>query len=159
MFVKMVLSLPPRQSSCLPWWQRRPCPCPCGSCAAAAIRYYPCNALTSIIPVIVIFLSYAADVLQPQHRTAGFGFIIAAFSTGFMLGPLLGILLQPTTAALVAGGGALASITVVALAVPESRPPATATAGQETTGQLSEAACSTCHSAQKVRNCGGDCSA
>jgi MFS family permease len=98
--------------------------------------YYPCNALTSIISVIVVFLSYAADVLQPQHRTTGFGLIIAAFSTGFMLGPLLGSLLQPTAAALVAGGGCLASIAVVALTVPESRPPATAAATQETTTAL-----------------------
>ena len=86
-------------------------------------RYYPCNALTSIISTIVVYLSYTADVLAPQHRTAGFGLIIAAFSLGFMVGPLLGQLVEPTTAAIISGAGCLASIAVVTLAVPESRPP------------------------------------
>lgn len=97
---------------------------------ASLLWYYPCSALTSVVNSIVVFLSYTADVLQPQHRTAGFGLIIAAYSTGFMIGPQVAqlLLLDATTATLVAGGGCIAAFTVVLLAVPESRPPGSAAA-------------------------------
>lgn len=49
------------------------CLCGCCRCCCCAGRYYPCSALTSVVNSIVVFLSYTADVLQPQHRTAGFG--------------------------------------------------------------------------------------
>lgn len=60
------------------------------------------------------------------------GLIIAAYSTGFMIGPQVAqlLLLDATTATLVAGGGCIAAFTVVLLAVPESRPPGSAAAGQ-----------------------------
>lgn len=97
---------------------------------ASLLWYYPCSALTSVVNSIVVFLSYTADVLQPQHRTAGFGLIIAAYSTGFMIGPQVAqlLLLDATTATLVAGGGCIAAFTVVLLAVPDSRPPGSAAA-------------------------------
>lgn len=53
------------------------------------------------------------------------GLIIAAYSTGFMIGPQVAqlLVLDATTATLVAGAGCVAAATVVLLAVPESRPP------------------------------------
>jgi hypothetical protein len=50
-------------------------------------RYYPLNALTAAVSPVVAMLSYAADVLPPQQRTAGFGLITAAFSCGCVEGP------------------------------------------------------------------------
>eukprot|EP00879_Flechtneria_rotunda_P003588 GHRR01003823.1.p1 GENE.GHRR01003823.1~~GHRR01003823.1.p1 ORF type:complete len:579 (+),score=133.93 GHRR01003823.1:157-1893(+) len=95
------------------------------------IWYYPCNAITSVIPLVVVFLSYAADVLQPQLRTAGFGLIIAAFSTGFMIGPSVGSHLEPAVAALVAGCCTVVAIGIAAIGLPESlnKDTAAATAG------------------------------
>eukprot|EP00775_Hariotina_reticulata_P002210 gene2210-2525_t len=84
--------------------------------------YYPLNALTSAISSFVIFLSYAADILPPQHRTSGFGLIVASFMLGFMVGPFIGGYLTPSTAAATAVISCLATIGIVAVAVPESRP-------------------------------------
>ena len=100
-------------------------------CLYACSRYYPVSAVSGLVSSIVVLLSYTADVLQPRERTAGFGLVVAAFSLGFMSGPLLGRQLQPLTAAWVnlgcVGGAAL----LVLLVVPESLPPSVARTGGE----------------------------
>lgn len=45
-------------------------------------RYYPFNALTAVVAPIISFLSYTADTLRPELRTAGFGLVTASFSVG-----------------------------------------------------------------------------
>jgi hypothetical protein len=60
------------------------------------------------------------------------GLIIAAYSTGFMIGPQIAqlLVLDAITATLVAAGGVVAAFTIVLLAVPESRPPGSFAAGE-----------------------------
>jgi hypothetical protein len=60
------------------------------------------------------------------------GLIIAAYSTGFMIGPQIAqlLVLDAITATIVAGGGIIAAFTIVLLAVPESRPAGSAVTGE-----------------------------
>jgi DHA1 family tetracycline resistance protein-like MFS transporter len=88
--------------------------------------YYPASAVSGAVSTIVVCLSYCADKLAPRHRTAGFGLIIAAFSLGFVFGPGLGARLAPLAAAWVTLGATAVCGLAVAVAVPESLPPAVA---------------------------------
>ena len=62
-------------------------------------RYYPCQVLGSAISSSALFLAYVADLLPGEHRTTGFGLIMASFSLGFMAGPLVGGFAGPLPAA------------------------------------------------------------
>jgi len=90
------------------------------------LLYYPASAISGVVSSIVICLSYCADKLPPRHRTAGFGLIIAAFSIGFVFGPVIGARLLPAQAAWVTLAATAACGAAVAVAVPESLPPAVA---------------------------------
>ena len=70
----------------------------------ALLLYYPATVVSSLISSLVVCLSYTSDKLPPRHRTSGYGLIIAAFSLGFAVGPLLGAALAPASAAWVTLG-------------------------------------------------------
>jgi MFS family permease len=101
------------------------------ACNPPAPRYYPISAISGVVSSIVVMLSYTADVLQPQERTAGFGLVVAAFALGFMAGPQLAQVVTPVQAAWIAFGCCIAAIVLTALFVPESLPPSVAAASGE----------------------------
>jgi DHA1 family tetracycline resistance protein-like MFS transporter len=84
-----------------------------------------------MISCIVVMLSYSADILHPQERTAGFGLVVAAFALGYMLGPQVGRVIPPVQAAWVALGCCCAAVGLTVLFVPESLPPSVAAASGE----------------------------
>jgi MFS family permease len=98
------------------------------------LLYYPASAVSGVVSAIVVCLSYCADKLPARHRTAGFGLIIAAFSLGFVAGPVAGAALSARAAALLALAATAGCAAAVALAVPESLPPAVAALGERSAG-------------------------
>lgn len=79
--------------------------------------------LGSLVSSIPLCIAYAADRLSPAHRTPGFGLIIAAFSVGFMIGPVVGSYAAPVQAAWMCFGTIVACLVFCFLFVPESRLP------------------------------------
>ena len=73
---------------------------------------------------ISLCLAYVADLMPPQHRGASFGFIMASFSFGVVIGPLTGALLTPLQAAWVAVGACAFNCVYTAVLLPESLSPA-----------------------------------
>jgi len=57
------------------------------------------QALYGAFSCISLALAYVADRLQPQHRAAAFGYVMASLSIGVLVGPLLGGALAPVRAA------------------------------------------------------------
>ncbi len=62
-------------------------------------RYYPCAVLSSLVSSSAVAIAAVADVMPKQHRTMGFGLILSANSSGFMVGPLVGAFIAPLPAA------------------------------------------------------------
>ena len=62
------------------------------------------QALYGAFSCISLALAYVADRLQPQHRAAAFGYVMASLSIGVLVGPLLGGALDPVRAARADGG-------------------------------------------------------
>jgi MFS family permease len=54
------------------------------------IWYYIANGSTGLINWLAVALSSVADILRPQYRASGFGLILACFSLGFALSPMIG---------------------------------------------------------------------
>ena len=102
--------------------------------------YYPASVIAGAVPSLVACLSYTADVLPPRHRTGGFGLIIAAFSVGFIVGPLIGARIAPAAAAFTALGATAACAAAAALLVPESLPPGVAARAREAAAAAASAA-------------------
>ncbi|HEX8199435.1 MAG TPA: MFS transporter, partial [Isosphaeraceae bacterium] len=80
---------------------------------------------------ILVAQAYVADVTKPEDRARGLGLIGAAFGVGFVLGPLLGLLLVSPKVApewrlrlpfLVAGGFSMLAWILVVVRLPESLP-------------------------------------
>ncbi|KAK9787487.1 hypothetical protein WJX73_002756 [Symbiochloris irregularis] len=86
--------------------------------------YFPAQVLNGAFSSISIAMSYIADVIQPHNRAPVFGIIMACFYFGFLLGPLLGGLLDPVQCGVFAAGGLGACILWVILFLPETLPPA-----------------------------------
>ncbi len=82
------------------------------------------QALVGAFSCISICLAYVADLMPPQHRGASFGFILASFSFGVVIGPLTGALLLPLQAAWVAVSASALNLVYTALLLPESLSPA-----------------------------------
>ena len=82
------------------------------------------QALLGAFSCISICLASVADMVPPHHRAATFGFAMASFSSGVVVGPLVGGLLSPLTAAWVGAGGVLFNALYTLLFVKESLPPA-----------------------------------
>ena len=82
------------------------------------------QALLGAFSCISICLASVADMVPPHHRAATFGFAMASFSSGVVVGPLVGGLLSPLAAACVGAGGVLFNALYTLLFVKESLPPA-----------------------------------
>jgi DHA1 family tetracycline resistance protein-like MFS transporter len=52
--------------------------------------YYVASGCTGLVNWIAVALSALADVLSPNFRAPGFGLLLASFSLGFALSPMLG---------------------------------------------------------------------
>ena len=52
--------------------------------------YYVASGSTGLVNWIAVALSALADVLSPKFRAPGFGLLLASFSLGFALSPMLG---------------------------------------------------------------------
>jgi MFS family permease len=78
------------------------------------------QALVGAFSCISICLAYVADVMPARHRGATFGFIMASFSFGVVIGPMAGAVLSPLAAAWFAIGGAAFNCVYTALLLPES---------------------------------------
>ncbi|WP_240911570.1 MFS transporter [Paludisphaera soli] len=81
---------------------------------------------------IMVAQAYVADVTRPEHRARGMGMIGMAFGLGFVLGPLLGGLMQDLPLApgwhlrapfLAAAGFSTIALILVIARLPESLPP------------------------------------
>lgn len=84
------------------------------ACMQAAVGAFSC---------ISLCLAYVADKMPARHRGATFGFIMASFSFGVVIGPMAGALLSPLGAAWFAVGGAAFNCLYTALLLPESLSP------------------------------------
>lgn len=82
------------------------------------------QALLGAFSCISICLAYVADMMPPHHRAATFGFAMAAFSSGVVVGPMAGGLLSPLAAAGVGAGGVAFNAIYTLAFVKESLPPA-----------------------------------
>ncbi|KAK9805583.1 hypothetical protein WJX72_006405 [[Myrmecia] bisecta] len=82
--------------------------------------YFPAQALNGAFSSLTIALSFVSDLMQPRHRAATFGLILASFSVGVLIGPGLGGFLPPVWAAWGAIGGIGFAITYTAVVLPES---------------------------------------
>ncbi|MFI5908155.1 MFS transporter [Dactylosporangium sp. NPDC051541] len=74
---------------------------------------------------VTVVNAYIADVTEPEHRAKGFGYVGAAFSVGFVAGPVIGGLLGAVNPRLpFFAAAALAGVNALygALVLPESRP-------------------------------------
>ena len=80
------------------------------------------QALFGAFSSISISLAYTADLLAPRLRAPTFGFILASFSLGILLGPLLGANIPLPMASLLAVTGIGVCIAFVAVFMPESLP-------------------------------------
>eukprot|EP00891_Asterochloris_glomerata_P006385 jgi/Astpho2/6385/Aster-06047 len=82
--------------------------------------YYPASAVNGAISSLSISLAFVADLLAPQHRAACFGLIMASFSVGILVGPVMSRYLTAMTASYVAMGGVAFCLAYVAVMLPES---------------------------------------
>ncbi|EIE23230.1 MFS general substrate transporter [Coccomyxa subellipsoidea C-169] len=82
--------------------------------------YFPASALVGAFSCISICLAYVADVMPARHRGATFGFIMASFSFGVVIGPMAGAVLSPLAASWFAVGGAAFNCVYTVLLLPES---------------------------------------
>ncbi|CAL8465277.1 g4812 [Coccomyxa elongata] len=85
--------------------------------------YFPAQAAVGAFSCISLCLAYVADKMPARHRGATFGFIMASFSFGVVIGPMAGVLLSPLGAAWFAVGGAAFNCLYTALLLPESLSP------------------------------------
>jgi MFS family permease len=61
-------------------------------------RYYPVVALQGISSSFSLALTCVADMMRPEHRAASAAFILAMFSVGLIIGPVLGGLMSQMAA-------------------------------------------------------------
>jgi len=88
--------------------------------------YYSANAMTGLVNWIAVALSALSDVMPPKWRAASFGMILAGFSLGFALAPMLALMLDHFHVSLLS----LSMITIgffnTVVFFPETLPPETA---------------------------------
>lgn len=93
--------------------------------------YYGVGTLSGIINWIAIALSALADVLPRQWRAAGFGLLLAGFSLGFALSPILATLFNHFQVSVVAASVLTVAWFVTVLFLPETLPAATSAAARQ----------------------------
>jgi len=72
---------------------------------------------------IAISLSWIADVVSPQNRSAAFGIILAVFSLCMVVGPPTSTSMPQNTALLVSTGSSAVAVLYALVVLPESLPP------------------------------------
>lgn len=92
--------------------------------------YYGVGTLSGVINWIAIALSALADVLPRQWRAAGFGLLLAGFSLGFALSPILATLFNHFQVSVVAASVLTVAWFVTVLFLPETLPAATSAAAR-----------------------------
>ena len=99
----------------------------CTDVHLAALLWRQClcslQAAVGAFSCISLCLAYVADVMPARYRGATFGFIMASFSFGVVIGPMAGAQLSPVAAAWFAVGAAAFNCLYTALLLPESLSP------------------------------------
>lgn len=90
--------------------------------AMSLIWYFPANAITGISSAVSMYLAVVADVLEPKHRTAGFGMVVSSFSLAFMIGPLVGAFISTYAAIWTCLLSSCSCILFAVFFIPESLP-------------------------------------
>lgn len=85
--------------------------------------YYVVQIFLSAVSSVTVSLSFIADSLSPRNRAACFGLIMACFSVAIFIGPPVGAMLPPLTAALGALGTVVGCALYTLLVLPESLTP------------------------------------
>lgn len=90
------------------------------TCHITYLWFYLIQVATSALSATTISLAYLADLMQPQHRAASFGIIMAVFSLAIIIGPLVGGMLTVQTALKTAMAGCLVALVYTYIFLPES---------------------------------------
>jgi DHA1 family tetracycline resistance protein-like MFS transporter len=90
------------------------------TCHITYLWYYLIQVATSALSATTISLAYLADLMQPQHRAASFGIIMAVFSLAIIIGPLIGGMLTVQAALKTAMAGCLVALVYSYIFLPES---------------------------------------
>jgi DHA1 family tetracycline resistance protein-like MFS transporter len=88
--------------------------------------YYSAGTLTGLINWIAVALSALADVLPTEWRAAGFGLLLASFSLGFALSPILASLFNHFQVSVASFSVLMIAWLVTVCFLPETLPAATA---------------------------------
>mmetsp|Transcript_39772 Transcript_39772/g.118374 ORF Transcript_39772/g.118374 Transcript_39772/m.118374 type:complete len:610 (-) Transcript_39772:1609-3438(-) len=84
--------------------------------------YYPFQALNGIVSSFSMVLTCVADVMEPRHRAAAAAFVLAMFSIGLIIGPIVGGIISPDQAVYVCISLTVCAALYVLLFVPETAP-------------------------------------
>lgn len=88
--------------------------------------YYAASASTGLVSWIAVALSSLSDVLPPKWRSAGFGLLLAGFSLGFALAPIMALVFDHFQVSVVALCLIFTGFLVAVFFLPETLPPSVA---------------------------------
>lgn len=88
--------------------------------------YYVASGSTGLVNWISVALSALADVLSPKFRAPGFGLLLASFSLGFALSPMLGAIFSHFQVSMVCCSILTVAWLSTVCCLPETLPPAAA---------------------------------
>ena len=85
--------------------------------------YYVASGSTGLVNWIAVALSALADVLSPKFRAAGFGLLLAGFSLGFALSPMLAAIFNHFQVSIVCCSILMMAWLSTVFCLPETLPP------------------------------------
>lgn len=88
--------------------------------------YYAAGSITGLVNWIAVALSALSDVMPPKWRAPSFGLLLAGFSLGFALAPLLAIFLNHFQVSCFALTMVVMGVVITILFMPETLSPAAA---------------------------------
>lgn len=84
--------------------------------------YMVAQSVQTAFSSLSVGMAYIADGVSPQNRSAAFGMVLAVFSLGIIIGPLLGGFLPQNAALYLAGALGVAATLYAVFLLPESLP-------------------------------------
>lgn len=82
--------------------------------------FYPASVATSGISIISVTLAYISDSISPPNRASAFGLVLASFSLGILIGPIVGAFVSMGWGINLSMLAVLLSLLATFLFVPES---------------------------------------
>ena len=88
--------------------------------------YYFAGSMTGLVSWIAVALSALSDAMPPRWRAPSFGLLLAGFSLGFALAPLLALVLGHFRVSVMSLAAIWTGLITMVLYFPETLPPETA---------------------------------